>query len=163
MIHCSAQDLAQLGDLVLKQGAELRFRAAGTSMQPVIQDGQTIRVAPAPAGGTRLGDILFYRSGADRAVVHRLLKRVQTAGGVLLLTKGDACASADPLVPPERVLGRVVAIEAMDGRLLRLDRGLNLLRARLYAWLWLASPYLRRALGKRPTFGALLRQLLLPR
>ncbi len=163
MIRCSAQDLAQLGDLVLKQGVDLRFRATGTSMYPVIQDGQTIRVVPVLADRVRVGDILFCRSGSDRAVVHRLLKRVRKDGEVLLLTKGDAAASADPLLEPAQVLGRVVAVEAGDGRVVRLDRWLNRVRARLYAWLWSAPRFLRRASGRQTLLAGFLRHLLLPR
>lgn len=164
MIRCSAQELAQLGDLILKQGAELRFQATGTSMQPAIQDGQMIRVGPVPQGGPRRGDILFYRSGSDRAVIHRLLRKVRIKGGEWFLSGGDACVDTDAPVPADQVLGRVVAVEAANGRVVRLDRGLNLIRARLFAWSWQVAPYLRRLPGaQRVRVGGCLRSLLLPR
>lgn len=163
MMRCSAQDLAQLGDLVLKQGAELRFRASGTSMQPVIQDGQMIRVAPLPPRGPRGGDILFYRGDSGRAVIHRLMGQIRAGQGDLYLTKGDGCADSDAPVGVEQVLGWVTAVESADGRIVRLDRGPNLVRARLYAWLWQAAPYLRRMPGGRVPLGGLFRRLLLPR
>src|SRR5437867_9676058 len=118
---------------LLRRGAYVRFRAAGASMQPTIEDGELITVAPVVPESVKRGDILLYQN--ERSVVaHRVVGVVK--GTVTInggdsppyLMRGDASVSCDPPVAREQVIGRVVGVQR-GGRNLVLDSRLaNLLR-----------------------------------
>src|SRR5437899_4737634 len=118
---------------LLRRGNRVRFRAAGASMQPTIEDGELITVAPVGPGSVKRGDILLYQN--ERGVfAHRMVGVVK--GTVTIdggdsppyLLRGDASVSCDAPVQLEQVIGRVVAVQR-GGRNLALDSRLaNLLR-----------------------------------
>ncbi len=90
----------------LRPGDTFRLKVNGSSMRPLLQPGDWV-IAQAETGSDFwLGDVLVYRR-AGEFVTHRLVGR--KAGGLLL--KGDALWVFDALVPPQAVLGRVVALE----------------------------------------------------
>lgn len=104
----------------------------GGSMAPLLADGD--RVELAPARWPLPGDVVAFRAGDGRLVVHRLLGYRWAAGGFACVTQGDASPDPDPPVARERLLGRVVApASALPSPALRL-RALGAL--------------LRRALGR---------------
>src|SRR5947199_3053567 len=95
---------------LLRRGAYVRFRAIGASMQPTIEDGELITVAPVAPESVKRGDILLYQN--ERGVVaHRVVGRVKgtvpspvagcRATGPrqvdcpLFLLRGDASVSCD--------------------------------------------------------------------
>jgi signal peptidase I len=97
---------------LLRCGNRVRFRAVGASMQPTIEDGELITVAPVEPAAAKRGDILLYRS--DRGLIaHRLVGLRKSAKGedVRYLLQGDASVDRDEPVRPEQVLGRVVAVQ----------------------------------------------------
>src|SRR5206468_11027725 len=60
---------------LLRRGNRVRFRAAGASMQPTIEDGELITVAPVAPESVKRGEILRYQH--ERGVVaHRVGGRV---------------------------------------------------------------------------------------
>ena len=104
-------------------------------MQPTIEDGELITVAPVAPESVKRGDILLYRS--EQGVhAHRVVGRVKGTVPLLegdcpldhYLLRGDASVSCDAPVQLEQVIGRVVAVQR-GGRNLALDSRLaNLLR-----------------------------------
>jgi hypothetical protein len=110
---------AQSGD------TPVRLVVAGGSMEPALRRGDTIVVRRADLGALRRGDILVVRRQQE-LVTHRLVL-VDRRGWHL---KGDAVPSVDRPLPPEAVLGLVVARERGD---LRVDLRRPL--ARLRGWL----------------------------
>ena len=112
---------------LLRRGAYVRFRAIGASMQPTIEDGELITVAPVAPAAVKRGDILLYQSESG-VHAHRVVGRVKGTAPLLYLLRGDASVSCDPPVAREQVLGRVVAVQR-GNRSLALDSRLaNLLR-----------------------------------
>jgi hypothetical protein len=85
-------------------------------MQPTIEDGELITVAPVAATSIRRGDILLYQ-GARGVIVHRVVRITGSARreDVSYLLRGDASVSSDDPVGPAQVLGRVVSV-ARAGR-----------------------------------------------
>ncbi len=79
------------------------------SMAPAIAAGARVEVAGQRR--YRRGDVVVFANSAGDLVVHRLLGRRRVRGSVHLVTRGDAAPRADGLVPPERVVGRVVGGE----------------------------------------------------
>lgn len=98
----------------------------GESMLPTLRAGQRVAVELALERPER-GDLLLFRQ-VDYYVVHRYLGPASGADGKpCLRTRGDHMPRLDSPLDPERVLGRVVAIEE-EGGWLDLDSG----GARLY-------------------------------
>jgi len=133
---------------LLRRGSYVRFRAIGASMQPTIEDGELITVAPVAPGSVKRGDILLYQN--ERGVfAHRVVGVVtrtlpspvagcratgpRQGDCPLFLLRGDASVSCDPPVVREQVIGRVVAVQRGDRSLALDSRLANLLRlARLW-------------------------------
>lgn len=146
-IALDGNDLAGLMRAVLDKGKAFRFEARGTSMHPVIRDGDVVTVRPL-AGGARTGDVVAFVHPATGGVrVHRIIR----SGEAGHLLKGDNALCEDGAVPPEAVLGRVARIER-DGRALRLGPALRssfLARLSRSSWFTRLARRLRRALGRR--------------
>jgi hypothetical protein len=116
----SGAALAGLMSSVLERGASLRFCARGTSMAPLIQDGDLIQVVPLQGKSLRLGDVAaFIQPASGKLVVHRLVNR----RGQEAWFSGDNMRGAleGPLAL-ENVLGRVAAVERA-GRAVALGLG----------------------------------------
>ena len=100
----------------LRAGHEVRVRVAGSSMVPALWPGDELRVrALAPdesvgrAAVPAMGDLLlFVRDG--RLCTHRLVDRLDDAGGSRLITCGDAAIKCDPPIAASEILGTVASI-----------------------------------------------------
>ena len=101
---------------VLARGESLWVREASPSMLPLIRPGDELKLAPLESRRIGGGALIGYERGAQ-LVIHRVL----AASGSGVVVKGDALASADPLVPWDRVVARVVALRAPNGRIVNLD------------------------------------------
>jgi signal peptidase I len=102
-------------------------------MQPTIEDGELITVAPVAPESVRRGDILLYQN--ERGVfAHRVVARVKGTVPLLqgdcphFLLRGDASFSCDPPVAREQDIGREVAVQRGNRRLALDSRLANLLR-----------------------------------
>jgi len=93
---------------LLRGGQPVRFRATGSSMSPVLCDGDIVTVAPV-GGGVRRGDILLY-DGDRGLTAHRVIGQ-RTGGEPVFRVRGDAIGSPVELVEAGRVLGIVQAVE----------------------------------------------------
>jgi hypothetical protein len=121
----SYQNLAL--DLVA-QAPTLRLRIVGTSMTPLLRDGDFVILQPLPVEFLRPGDLIAFRCDGD-TVTHRLIA-IQPDG---LLTRGDNLPEPDPLVSPERVLGRAISLEK-NGHQIRLSKPGWAFAHRILAW-----------------------------
>ncbi|MBP7865648.1 MAG: S26 family signal peptidase [Acidobacteria bacterium] len=142
--------------LMLRAGRPVTVRIAGTSMAPLIREGDRAVVVPLEGRAPRRGDPVLFFSGAI-LVVHRALRVRRRAGEWVVLQKGDA-VSTGGWVPLSRVLGRVAAVLRPDGSCLDLERRASRWRARVAAladraWLRLTrrpDGRLRAGLGRVP-------------
>jgi hypothetical protein len=96
---------AALRDLAREGAVEVQVR--GICMAPLIADGEQVRVAAARAYWP--GDTVVFRAADGRLLAHRILGYRPHAGGLALVTRGDACAAHDAPVPLAAVLGRIEA------------------------------------------------------
>jgi len=158
-IPCTSAAFAELSAEILRAGKALRFQARGSSMAPLVRDGDVLLVRPAEPVSLRVGDVVLCGIGDNqpgRMVAHRVLERWDGPDGARFMVQGDQVARTDGVIPAARVYGRVVAIERagahidMDrpvvrwlGRLAVLRSRRNLGRGR---WLWPA----RRLVKKLP-------------
>jgi hypothetical protein len=100
---------------VLRQHGELRLRAHGGSMFPVVRSGDVLSIRHATAESIEPGDIVLLLDG-DRLFAHRLVQKRPPRGAPYLITRGDAHRHNDPPRPASTLLGQVVAV-TRNGRL----------------------------------------------
>ncbi len=103
-----------LGRQILGSGSRVRFQAHGQSMQPFIQDGDIIVVAPLAGETLHIGDVLLVETDEGRWLVHRLVRTGKLEGKPVYSTRGDACTSPDGWFQTENLLGRVIILEHGD-------------------------------------------------
>ena len=86
--------------------APFRLRVKGTSMAPMLQNGDGLIVHPVPIEMVKPGDLLTFRRN-DEIVTHRLVAIHPTE----LILMGDNLYALDAPVLPEQILGRVTALQ----------------------------------------------------
>jgi signal peptidase len=132
-------DLLELSKDIFKTGKSIRFRAKGWSMRPFIRDGDFIVVSPVEYSSIKTGDVVFYLTAKNKALVHRVIKKSKKDKDdrITMYIKGDATFSTAEKVEMQKILGKVVAVER-NGRKKKLDTKLYQLTGLLLA---VISPY----------------------
>ncbi|GAB4580756.1 MAG: hypothetical protein Fur0022_34980 [Anaerolineales bacterium] len=110
----SYQDLAI--DLAA-QAPALRLRITGSSMAPLLQDGEAIILQPIAWKALQPGDIIAFRHIHD-TITHRIIS-INPQG---ITTLGDNLRKPDPFLSPDALLGRVIALEK-NGHIKSLSTG----------------------------------------
>ena len=106
---------AHLACELIASGKGFRFHARGRSMLPSIEDGDVLHVAPASTARLKIGDIvLFKKDGVLKA--HRIVGKDKSKE--CFITRGDASTQTDGMVARGSIIGRIIAVESKDGRLL---------------------------------------------
>lgn len=116
-VSCEGPEFEELAVQLLQAGRSIRFRARGSSMSPLVRDGDILDVCPIGDGATGVDDIVLYRSCSNGIIVHRVVGVGGQGGEVTLLVKGDSVGKADPEVEECQVLGRVVGIDRRGRRI----------------------------------------------
>jgi hypothetical protein len=111
ILTCDGEDFEALAMEILRSGRALRFRATGGSMHPLLKNLDVLVARPVEGSAIRLGEVVLYRGGEGRLVVHRVVGRGQSEHGEFLMIRGDAVKGPPSPVAPSRVLARVVAVE----------------------------------------------------
>lgn len=114
----STDDFADIGAELLGGGSALRFTARGSSMHPIVRDGDTLLIRPRQPESIGTGDVVLCETDAGQLLVHRVIRRRAEGDGIRFLVQGDQAARPDGWIPAVRVHGRLEEIER-DGR--RLD------------------------------------------
>lgn len=154
-IPCTSTAFAGLSAEILRSGVALRFQARGTSMAPLVRDGDVLLVWPREPGSVRIGDVALCSVDPGRVVVHRVIRKESRPEGMRFTVQGDQAVRPDGLIPAAQILGWVVAVERAGIRI-DMDRPVMRLLGRLAA---LCSRWgLTRNSGVRLT-GRLVRRL----
>lgn len=79
------------------------------SMVPVLRKGDLVSVIRVPDTQLKVGDIVTYKSplNTKQTITHRIVGLPSTNNKHMFVTKGDANSSADPLVPANKIIGKV--------------------------------------------------------
>jgi signal peptidase len=147
-VRCGGADFEELAVQLLKAGHALRFRARGSSMYPLVRDGDILEVYPVRHALIDVGDVVLYRSPHSGVVVHRVVDLRTHEGNAILLLKGDSARTTDPQVQESQVLGRVVSIDRWGRRMAPVSRFWRcraFLHLRLLALARLVYPLVRQA------------------
>lgn len=156
-MRADTQAIAKL----IREIGELEIPASGTSMRPLIREGDRCRFVPL-AGPPSLGDILLVAEADGRLVGHRLIRVAGEGEGKLYICKGDSNLHPDTPARADRIIGKLTDIRKPRfvvqgdkgfarwwGRLLVRRPGLSRL-IRLYLRV---ERRLRRPKGERPAAG----------
>ena len=122
MIPLSEQVLLGALDVWGANGEQHFIPVSGSSMLPLIQDGDQALVRHG-VSGIQCGDLVVFRQ-QGKMVVHRVLQINPQANGPTFLIKGDNNLSVDPPVEAEEIVGRVLLIK----------RGEKILATNTYPW-----------------------------
>jgi hypothetical protein len=105
-------------DLLLaihEKGADFRFRASGTSMYPVIHDGDIITLSPPKGIRPAPRDILAFRHpDTGKLIIHRVI----AVSPDTFLARGDNSLSPDGVIPVSGIVGVVTGVERDGAALL---------------------------------------------
>jgi signal peptidase I len=96
-------------DLWSQAGQHHFFPIAGSSMFPLLQEGDQVLVAHGSADARR-GDIIVFRQG-ETTIAHRMLYSRKSVAKLVFIAKGDNVPHADPPVSASAIVGRVVAVK----------------------------------------------------
>ena len=99
----------------------MRFTAQGTSMSPLIRDGDVVLIEPICSKLLKPSEIVLFTNQQGNLVLHRVLKRWKKDDEVLYLLKGDQVATPDGIYENEKIFGRLKAVER-SGSILSLEK-----------------------------------------
>ena len=116
-MSCEGSEFEELATQLLGAGHAIRFRASGSSMYPVVRDGDILDVWPVRCAEVDVGDIVLYRSSGHGIIAHRAVGIGGQGEKITLAVKGDSVKTADAQVQESQVLGRVVSIERRGRRI----------------------------------------------
>lgn len=139
-------DTIDLIEEVLASGGEFRMYPRGTSMLPLIVQGEDSVVLRRSEAPLKRNDIAFYRRDNGQFVLHRIVK--VSRNGIYTMC-GDNQTVLEPNIRPDQIIGYVCAIykgnEAINLKSFKY-------RAYLFFWgrVYLRKPirFPRRCLGK---------------
>jgi len=116
----------------------VRVKVSGSSMLPLIRNGDYVVVRSVCEKELKIGDILAYTYSKDSPVIcHRLVRSEKS----YLIAKGDTYVHGYERICFNRLLGRVVLIEHGTAKI-NLEAGFQKSCAAKIAWLSLRLPVL---------------------
>lgn len=114
-IPCTAVEFGDLAADLLKMGKQVRFRATGSSMHPLVRNGDTLLITPCQPFSIRPGEILLCAGAQQCVVVHRVIRRKGSRNNRQFLIQGDQVPWPDGWIDASRIYGRLEEIER-DGK-----------------------------------------------
>ena len=120
-----------LFESVLAGGYSVRVQVTGRSMRPFLQGDEILIIEPIGGRRFRAGDVVLFKDGQDRLVIHRIIKVRET----FVQTQGDALNEPDSRVEIIRIMGKVERVE--KGHSSQLD--LESWAQRIHGWMLACS------------------------
>lgn len=106
-------DILELTRSFTADGKRMLFQGQlrGRSMWPFIRTGDRILVEQTDPAQLQVNDVLVFQSPAGRTTAHRLIRLDNSRTSPRFITRGDFSLRPDAPFGPERLIGRIVAIE----------------------------------------------------
>ncbi len=111
----SLKEMSAVIEEVLDSDGEVKIKASGNSMEPVIKNGKDIVVIRKLKRDIRKGDIILFKRDNNSLVLHRVTR----LNGDDLTLRGDSQWTSE-LVNKSRVVGILDCIER-DGRVISVE------------------------------------------
>jgi signal peptidase I len=106
-ISLSGKEILALIEPLLSEGVAATFRVHGSSMYPIIREGDIVTVTPR-LDNIRLGDVVALKHPINGSL---LLHRVIARDAVYFLISGDNTADPDGYMPMSAILGIVTQVQ----------------------------------------------------
>lgn len=110
-LTCDSKEFGVLASELLKASYTIRFRAKGTSMHPMIRDGDVVFVAPLKEELIHKGDVVFFIVGDERALLHRIVNIGKNNQDQKYLIQGDSNIHPDGYISGANILGVMTTLE----------------------------------------------------
>lgn len=110
-------DFVVLSREILARGDSIRFKAHGSSMFPLIQNGDLLTICPFEVWDVQPGDVIFYQTRGGKCVAHRVIRIDSRDDHLVLITKGDASPSSKESIHEGQILGQVAGIHRGNRRI----------------------------------------------
>ena len=109
--------IRDIGFSLLAEGKMIKIRADGYSMYPSVKPGSVVHIHPVTEDATPMpGEIVAWKRESG-FVVHRLIRKIKNVGIMLYVTRGDSCTNEDAPIGADKVVGKVIRIEDLKGRI----------------------------------------------
>lgn len=101
----------------LRTRRSLSLKVSGTSMLPVIFPGEKVRIQFCEPGALQIGDVVLVDAGC-KLLLHRIFRICRDGSGGIqgVSTRGDARLTGDPDAAPEKIMGKMTALEGGRAR-----------------------------------------------
>lgn len=126
-LTCTVSEFGVIGIELLRKGTSLRFQGRGSSMRPMVRDGDTLLVTPCPPAHVHLGEIVMCTTHNDQLLVHRVIRSRKGTVGKCYLIQGDQAANPDGWITQENIHGCLSAIERSGRRVVMTETGARFL------------------------------------
>ena len=104
-MQADTQAIARL----IREIGELEIPSSGTSMRPLIREGDRCRFVPL-SGHPSPGDILLVAEPDGRLVGHRLIRVAETGEETVYICKGDSNINPDAPARTNQIIGKMTDI-----------------------------------------------------
>ena len=98
----------------IAKGNGFTCRVSGWSMFPAITNAGLIRVEAADIAALKPGDIVLAKTGAQKLVVHRIIKKINIACGRRFILRGDNQTGCGERVADRNIFGKITAVGSKD-------------------------------------------------
>ena len=109
------ENILALSKSILEEGKKVKITVNGTSMYPLLKDGDQVEIEKTPLEALKIGDIVVFEN-LNRWLAHRLIKIKKNDGRFTLITKGDSCIKFDAAIAEEAYIGKVTAFYRADNK-----------------------------------------------
>ena len=111
VVLSSGREFCALAREMLGQDLMVRYRAAGSSMYPLLRHGDVLQIWPVEVDEVQIGDVILSESVSGSLLAHRLVHKINEGQRVALVTRGDALSYEDTPRGSHDLLGRVECVE----------------------------------------------------
>ncbi len=109
--------IRDIGFSLLAEGKVIKIRADGYSMYPSVKPGSLVHIHPVTEDTASMpGEIVAWKRESG-FVVHRLIRIIKNDGNILYVTRGDSCKNEDAPIGAYKIVGKVIRIEDLKGRI----------------------------------------------
>lgn len=110
-LSSNSESFAELCVDLLNRGKSVRFMAHGSSMKPMVRDGDILLVEPALINSARLGMVVLCLASPGRVVVHRIIKIKRDQKAFKYLIQGDNVEKPDGWFTAKEIIGNIKSIQ----------------------------------------------------
>ncbi len=110
-LTCDSKEFGIISSELLRAGNTIRFTAKGTSMHPLIRDGDIVLIIPLKDEQIRKGDVVLFTIGDGRVLLHRVVEIRRSRRDEECLIQGDHSIHSDGYIPTSKILGSMVAVQ----------------------------------------------------